>query len=157
VKPPDFDLGNSPAEILERDGLAGRTIVLRSTAGTRSALAALESGASPLYVAALVTAPATAAALARHDTVTIVAAGQGGEVPAEEDEVTADYLERAYRGEKLGVDALVARAREGAGAIRLRESAWAHPTDLELCLAVGRFPFALEARRMDGRVAVFRV
>jgi 2-phosphosulfolactate phosphatase len=147
AKPEDFDLGNSPGEVMAAAaGLAGSTIVQRTSAGTRAARAALDGGAGPLYVASLVVAGATGRAVAGESQVTVVASGRYGIESAGEDEACADYLERLLTTGEPDAAVAVARARAGAGAQRLVASGWAHPDDLELCLAVDRFDFAMPAR-----------
>ena len=49
IRPDDFDLGNSPAEVLGREDLGGATIVMRTSAGTRSVIAADNAGAAPIF------------------------------------------------------------------------------------------------------------
>ena len=61
IRPEGFDLGNSPAEVLAAD-LRGRTLVQRTSAGTRCVIAALGSEATDVYAASLVVATATALA-----------------------------------------------------------------------------------------------
>ena len=79
IRPDGFALGNSPGEIVANPQLVkGSTIVHRSSAGTRCARAALDNGAAPLYVASLVVAAATAAAVADLPQVTIVSSGMSG-------------------------------------------------------------------------------
>src|SRR3954462_7547904 len=57
LKPPGFDLGNSPGGFA-RDVVAGKTIYMSTTNGTRAIVAA--AGAGALFAAALVNATATA-------------------------------------------------------------------------------------------------
>lgn len=156
ARPPGFDGGNSPGEVRETPGLAGRTVVQRTMAGTRCARAAWEAGARPLYVASLVIAGATAQAMRLEEQVTIVAAGQSGIEAAEEDEATADYLEAALSGD-VDIPAVLRRASRAPGAARLRSAPWAHRDDLEFCLAIDRFDFAMQAAPEDGLLVVRRV
>jgi 2-phosphosulfolactate phosphatase len=97
VAPPGFDLGNSPREFVAGK-VAGKTIYLSTTNGTRAIVAA--RGAARLFAAALVNANATAKALASIGRdVTLLCAGTNG-VFAPEDEIGAGavaqrLLERA--------------------------------------------------------------
>jgi len=149
-RPDDFDLGNSPAEVVEHDDLAGRTVVLRTSAGTRCLLAAIGNGAQPVFAASLVVASATVRTLASFAPLTIVASGRGGIEPADEDEATADLITDLVRGtatvEAEGA-AISERIRVGTGAARLLAADWAHPDDVALCLDLDRFPFAMRAVR----------
>jgi 2-phosphosulfolactate phosphatase len=155
VRPDGFHLGNSPGEIVaEPELVAGRTVVHRSSAGTRCARAALENGASPVYVAGLVVASATAAAVDGFAEVTIVASGIGGMEVAAEDEICANLIsdllltnsaDRAAAGEAVATHE---RAKS------LRTASFAHPDDVRLCSTVDRFSFAMEAREEAGVVVV---
>lgn len=157
VRPPDFDLGNSPGEVVERGDLAGATVVQRTSAGTRCVRAAIAAGAEPVYAASLVVAAATARRVG-GESLSIVTGGTGGPagtvVVADEDEVTADYLEALLGGSTEPPD--VARIRSGEPGHRIRTGGWAHADDLELALAVDRFPFAMRAVPTDARVALVR-
>ena len=158
-RPDGFDLGNSPAEVVEHD-LAGRTVVLRTSAGTRCLLAAIGNGAQPVFAASLVVASGTVRALASFAPITIVASGRGGIEPADEDKATADLIAGLIRG---GVTvategaATSERIRVGAGAARLLAADWAHPDDVALCLELDRFPFAMRAVRDRDAVLLERV
>lgn len=147
-RPDDFDLGNSPGEVLERADLGRRTVVMRTSSGTRCLRAAVAAGAAPVFAASLVVASATARSLAGMAEVSIVASGRSGVESADEDEATADLIADLLVGGTTDVDmfpGLVERIRRGDGARQLETAAWAHPDDVELCLAVDAFPFAMEA------------
>ena len=130
--------------------------MLRSTAGTRCLLAAHRNGARPLWAASLVVVSATARAVSGHDRVTIVAAGRSGIEPAPEDDVTGDLIVAALEGRPFDTGP-VADLTNAATARRLAAAEWAHPDDLELCLDVDRFPFAMEARPADGTIELVAV
>ncbi|MDJ0664811.1 MAG: 2-phosphosulfolactate phosphatase [Acidimicrobiia bacterium] len=155
VRPDGFHLGNSPGEILAEPHLVdGRTVVHRSSAGTRCALAALGNGAGPVYVASLVVASATATAVADHPEVTIVASGTGGVEQATEDDICADLIETLLLTGRADAAAAgdAAAASERAGI--LSASSFAHPDDVRLCSSVDRFGFAMSARAQPGAVVV---
>ena len=87
--PPGFDLGNSPLEFTS-DRVAGRTIVMTTSNGTRALVAA--RGAGAVAVAAFVNAEAAAAwAQARGGDVVIICAGELG-APSLEDHACAGVL-----------------------------------------------------------------
>jgi 2-phosphosulfolactate phosphatase len=159
-RPADFDLGNSPGGVQARDDLHGKTVVLRTSAGTRCLLAAFDNGARPVFAASLVVASATARALAASATATIVASGWGGTKPADEDESTADLIAASIRDPGAAPaqrTALVEQIRAGPGARRLRAAEWAHGDDLALCLDIDAFPFAMRAVQRRGAVELERV
>ena len=82
LPPPGFDLGNSPGTYL-RDRVAGKTIFLSTTNGTRALVAARR--ASVLLTAALVNAAAIAKTLATlNRDVTLLCAGTDGETAPED-------------------------------------------------------------------------
>lgn len=151
-RPDDFDLGNSPGEVLERKDLAGRTVVLRTSAGTRCLRAAFESGASPVFAASLVVASATTRSLSPAEEVSIVASGRHGVEPADEDEATADLIGDLLIAKAVDTSAVVDEVRTGRGARRLETATWAHPDDVSLCLNVDAFPFAMEAVAGPGTI-----
>lgn len=155
VRPDAFDLGNSPGEIVAKPGaVQGRTIVHRSSAGTRCARAALSAGASPLYVASLVVASATADALSGSSSVTIVASGESGVTAAAEDEIAAELIEALLRDDR---SLLAHSGRQVAATPRARvlnESSFAHRDDVALCSQVDRFSFAMRVASTAGLVRV---
>ena len=92
VKVAGFDLGNSPREMTPA-AVAGRTIFMTTTNGTRAILSA--AGAAEILVASLVNQSDTAAHLKREGRdVTCLCAGTGGE-RAPEDELAAEALRLA--------------------------------------------------------------
>ena len=81
-KPDDFALGNSPADFT-RDVVAGRTLFMSTTNGTRAIVAA--SSAPLILVGALVNANAVARALAgQQRDVTFLCAGTDGQASLED-------------------------------------------------------------------------
>ncbi len=155
VRPVGFDFGNSPGEILaDPESLAGKTIVHRSSSGTRCARTAIQSGAGPLYVASLGVASATAAALRIETGVTIVAAGLGGTDPAEEDTICARLLEQLLIEADPNLEQAGLEAAATERAATLRDADFTHPDDVRLCCVVDRFEFAMKATREDGLLIV---
>jgi 2-phosphosulfolactate phosphatase len=87
--PPGFDLGNSPLEFVA-ERVAGRTIVMTTSNGTRALVAA--RGAAAVGVAAFVNASAAVAwARAQGGDIVIVCAGELG-APSLEDQACAGLL-----------------------------------------------------------------
>lgn len=155
VRPAQFHLGNSPGEIVARPGeLTGRTIVHRSTAGTRAARAALAAGADPLYVSSLVVASATAAALVDEEIVTLVASGLSGTEPSQEDDLCVDLLAQLLRGDRSSLALTGATVAATDRARYLSGASFAHPDDVRLCCDTDRFSFAMKAQASNGLVFV---
>jgi len=153
-RPDDFDLGNSPFDAERYPALEARIVVMRTSSGTRSVVNALRSGAEPVYAASLVVAGATVSAVRDRTHVTIVASGLGGVTVADEDEETAGLIESRLLGHPDDPER-IDRVRSGAGAERLSTTQWIDPRDLDRCLEVDHFDFAMRVRLEYG-VAVLR-
>jgi 2-phosphosulfolactate phosphatase len=151
--PAGFDFGNSPFEVAAVD-FASRTIIQRTSAGTQGIVAAA-AGAERLYAASLVTAGATAQALAAGPPpqISIVAMGNDGLVRADEDELCAMHLRNLIEGRPGDTEALRRLIRAGGEIARFHDPArpWLHPEDVELALEVGRYDFAIHVALEDGR------
>jgi 2-phosphosulfolactate phosphatase len=155
-----FELSNSPVELQAFGGLAGRTIVQKTTAGTVGAVAA--KAAEHLYCAGFLTASATAAAVRNSGAADAYYVVTGSDGAAEEDRACAEYI--AALVEAPGVDAtpFLRRARESGAARLIRRrveagTAGVHERDIEACLEADRFDFAMRARDEDGRLVLRRV
>jgi 2-phosphosulfolactate phosphatase len=84
VRPPGFDLGNSPLEWTAGD-FAGRIVFMATTNGTRAIAAAAALNPSAMFAGALVNAKAIARCLlASGFDVTLLCSGTGGEVSMED-------------------------------------------------------------------------
>jgi 2-phosphosulfolactate phosphatase len=149
---PGFDLTNSPVMLKERKDLKGRTIVSRTNNGTMGAVAA--RSAERLYCASFVCAGATAKAIQSGEPadVTFVVTGDRG--TAEEDRACAEYIARLLDG-PADPELFLWRAERSPASQRLRGQAaggslGVHEDDVEVCLEVDRFGFAMEARDEDG-------
>jgi 2-phosphosulfolactate phosphatase len=152
---PGFDFGNSPAAV-ERADLTGRRLVLRSTSGVQGALRALGAGA--LWLGSLVTAGATARAIARAAPaeVTLLAMGAPGRSDGLEDVACSAHLAALLRGAPPDAEATIRAVEESPAGRRARDPAvdWISPDDLACAISIDRFDFALRAeRRGDGLVA----
>jgi 2-phosphosulfolactate phosphatase len=153
-----FELFNSPGQILERSDLAGRTIVHRTTAGTVGAVAARR--AAHLYCASFVVAAATADRI-RHlspDAVTFVITGEGG--TAREDLACASYIAACLSTDTAPDPAPFLAEVEAAGA-RLRQAVdlgyrGVHRDDVDLCMDLDRFDFAMHVTDQDGQLTLRR-
>lgn len=146
LKPPGFDLSNSPVGA-SRAQLAGRTLVQRTSAGTQGVLAARH--ATRQWCASLVVASATARAVA--------ASGLGaptyvitGRIPpdhdGDEDEVAARYIERARQGLALDPRAAASDILGSAAAARTLRLGDVHvdPDDILYASRADAFDFAME-------------
>ncbi|MFH9005500.1 2-phosphosulfolactate phosphatase [Streptomyces afghaniensis] len=144
-----FDAVNSPGLLRSRD-FAGRTLVQKTTAGTVGALAV--ANAPLVLCASFVVAGPTARFLqARGDTgpVTFVVTGEDGQ--ADEDLACAEYIGRSVGGGDVEADPYLQRARNSRAAADLAAGLRSgyHPDDVDLCLEIDRFPFAMVARQEE--------
>ena len=155
-RPDDFDLGNSPTEVAAHRGLAGATVIMRTTAGTRCVVAAVAAGAGPVYAASLLVARATAESLAEERTVALVSSGGSPAVPHDEDELTGDVIAGTLLERELDADAVVAAVLAGTGTKRLQAASWIDDGDIERCLMVDAFDFALRVNDSNGLVTLSR-
>lgn len=151
-RPDVFDFGNSPFEVLSID-FRGKSIAQRTSAGTQGIVSA--SQATRLYATALVTARATARALARGnpDRITLVAMGNAGIDRTDEDELCAIHIRNILQGrpgDAAAVRALILAGGEAAG-FRDPANPHRHPGDLEIALEVDRYDFAIRVTVEDGR------
>jgi 2-phosphosulfolactate phosphatase len=144
-----FDLANSPGMVRALD-LRGRTLVQKTTAGTAGALAV--AGADVLLCASFAVADATAGVLRcrRPEEATFVITGDDGR--AEEDLACAEYVAARVASATADPAPFVERARTSAAAGELAEGVrrgyrGVHPRDVDLCLEVDAFPFAMAAFR----------
>jgi 2-phosphosulfolactate phosphatase len=152
-RPPDgFDFGNSPFEVSRID-FGGQTIIQRTSAGTQGIVAA--AGADRLYAASLVTARATARALAAAGSaeITLVAMGDSGIERTDEDELCALHLRNLLQGRTGDPEAVRRLIRAGGEIARFNDPArpHLHPEDVDIALDVDRYDFAIRVRTEDGR------
>lgn len=153
-----FDHGNSPSEI-EDSRLAGRTLIQRTTAGTKAVLEA--RGADVLLAASFVCAEATVKHVTSlgPDHVGLVSSGKRAQFDGSDDGACADYLEARLRGGERNAEPFVERVRACSGARKFLDPAKpAFPRrDLDLALEVDRFDFAMVAVRTDDRLVLGKV
>jgi len=153
ARPQDgFELTNSPLELRSHD-LTGRTIVQRTTAGTVGAVAA--RGAERLFCASFVCARATAEAVlaGRPREVAFVVTGEDG--AGDEDRACAEYIAALLADPAADPGPYLERAAASRAAETLRrrvaeKTPGVHALDIEACLEVDRFGFAMRAREEDG-------
>ena len=153
LRPDGFDFPNSPA-MVSRVDLTGRTLVQRTSAGTRGVVAA--AAADRLWAASLACASATARAVdaAGLGEPTYVITGRFEDRPdasGADDEMTAELIERARLGAPLAAavtsSALLA-TDEAARTLALGPE-HCDPTDIALAATVDAFDFAMEVERTD--------
>jgi 2-phosphosulfolactate phosphatase len=152
-RPPDgFDFGNSPFEVSQVD-FGGKVIIQRTSAGTQGIVAA--AGADRLYAASLVTARATARALAAAGSgrITLVAMGDSGVDRTDEDELCALHLRNLLEGRAGDPEAVRRVILAGGEIARFNDPSrpHLHAQDVDIALDIDRYDFAIRVRTEDGR------
>ncbi|QVI23952.1 2-phosphosulfolactate phosphatase [Nocardia tengchongensis] len=145
---PGFDLANSPGRIAALN-LTGRTLVMKTTAGTVGALAVAEAGT--VVCTGFATAAATAAVLRRTapEQVTFVVTGDNG--TATEDLACAQYIAECVADPAVDPEPFIRRARHSHAAAALDQGVrrgyqGVHRDDVRLCLQPDEFAFAMIAQ-----------
>jgi 2-phosphosulfolactate phosphatase len=151
LRPDGFDFPNSPAMVRDAD-LSGRTLVQRTSAGTRGVVAAVD--ATRLWAASLACASATARAVhaAGLGEPTYVITGRFEDRPerrGDDDVLAADLIERARLGAPLDAPATSAALLATEEARRTLALGPEHcdPADIEIAATVDAFDFTMEVER----------
>ena len=140
-----FDFGNSPST-LPPEAVRGKLVLHTTSAGTQGIIAAEK--AAEILTGSLVNAAAVAQYIKEKnpEIVTLVAMGTGGVVPAEEDELCAEYLRSLLIGEPMeDIRERAEALRATAGAKFFDPANWdVFPRgDFAASTDVDRFPFVL--------------
>lgn len=154
-KPPDFDLGNSPADVAHV--ARGRRIILSTGAGAPT-LATVPVDPGPVLAGCFVNAAATARVLRdlRQDRVSIVVTGTHCGWDGDEDHAFAEYLARLLNGERPDPAPYLERVRRSVAARNLldpRHPEFA-PADLACALGLDTAAVALCVRERPGARAL---
>lgn len=144
--PPDFDGGNSPAQLVRWD-LQGRQVIHTTHAGTQGLTHAVH--ADEVVTGALVNAAAIVRYLRKQapQQVTLVRMGYAAQARCAEDDLCAELLAARLRGEPYPVADIRERLRATPAAAKffdVRCAAYAPQADFELCTALDRFDFVLK-------------
>jgi 2-phosphosulfolactate phosphatase len=155
LRPEGFDLGNSPSELANVD-LSGRHLIQRTSAGTQGVVCSSER-ADHLLACSLCCASATALYVKKlaPTTVTFIITGifaGSAENDGDEDMACADYIEALLRGEPLDTAPIIHRVRNSYVARKLFNSTMPEfpVSDIEFCVDVDRFDFAMRVGRKNG-------
>jgi 2-phosphosulfolactate phosphatase len=152
IPPEGFDFGNSPTQTSQLD-LKGRVIIQRTGAGTQGIVRSLQ--AEHMLAASLVVAGATVMHIQKlsPDRVTFVITGQFEEGRGDEDLACAEYLEALLKGQEPNLALYLERVYRSRDALfHLDESFPAFPkSDLDHCIAVNTFDFAMVVTKDNGR------
>ena len=150
-----FDFGNSPAEFLKLD-LSGKTLIQRTSAGTQGIVRANQ--AKMLLAASLCCAGATARYLRQKapTSVSFVISGEGPGEQGDEDLACAHYLGALIRGDQVKPEVFLQRVSHSPAGKNLSGPDLPPPLahDLELCLQVDRFDFAMVVERENEQLVM---
>ncbi|HEX6350515.1 MAG TPA: 2-phosphosulfolactate phosphatase [Candidatus Dormibacteraeota bacterium] len=142
---PGIPISNSPSMVRALD-LRGRVLVMRSSAGTRGVVAS--DSAELVLGAGLVNATASARYLRRLQPPRVTLLSTGALDGHPEDRACADFLEALLLERRpRPLDQLLAPLKVTGRYRRLLQGGQAGfpPADLELCLALDAFDFAMRA------------
>lgn len=153
VRPPEFELGNSPVEVAAAS-LDGAVVIQRTSNGTRGLAAAWS--AESVVAAAATNVTATARWVGAHHGSAAVTALCTGDTA--EDTACARHLGRLLAGGLPDPAELAAGVRAGAQEQMAR---WGDPDDakhadfvddVKVCSDVDRYDFAMVGRRSDSAI-----
>lgn len=147
-KPPGFDFGNSPSQLLQAD-LSGKTMVHTTSSGTMGIANALL--ADEIITGSFVNAGAIIRYVEQQDpeNLSLVCMGYACTYPTDEDTFLAEYIQAKLEGRPVCFDAMVDRLRTGSGArfFAPEKQDWAPFSDFNLCLDLDRFNFILKVEK----------
>ena len=146
-----FDLDNSPSALIGLD-LAGRRLIQRTSAGTQGVV--LSARADTILATGFCCAGATARYIAKlsPQTLTFVMTAICPEDEGDEDVACADYLQALLMGKKPDANWFIQRVRRSSAGRLFGDSSYPQfpAPDLECCVDVDRFDFAMPVKRRDG-------
>lgn len=163
-KPPGFDFGNSPSQLL-CGNLTGKTIVHTTSSGTQGIANA--KNADEIITGSFVNAGAIVRYIQQKQpkTVSLVCMGYACEYPTDEDTFCAEWIKselekeappklRPTGGEEKpkSFAEMVEIIRNGSGArfFDPEKQSWSPQADFELCLDLNRFGFVLKVEKDEG-------
>ncbi len=145
-----FDYGNSPYDASLAD-FTGRTVIQRTGAGTNGVVNA--RGAEERVLGSFVMAEAIVRYIKKEDpdVVSLVAMGNVGVEPNEEDESCAEYIEGRLRGEKPDFNEMRRRIRAAPSGAKFFDPARPQfrEEDFHLALELDRFGFVLRVEAAE--------
>lgn len=147
-KPPGFDFGNSPTQLLTGN-LTGKTIVHTTSSGTQGIANA--KNACEIITGSFVNAAAIVKYIQQKqpNTVSLVCMGYACEYPTDEDTLCAEWIKNGLENKPNDFDKMVETIRKGSGArfFDPEKQSWSPQADFELCLSLNRFSFILKVEK----------
>jgi len=155
-KPPGFDFGNSPTQLL-KGNLTGKTIVHTTSSGTQGIANA--TNASEIITGSFVNAGAIIRYIQKKQpkTVSLVCMGYACEYPTDEDTFCAEFIKNELEEKPNNFSKMVEILRTGSGArfFDPKKQTWSPQKDFELCLDLNRFDFVLKVEK-EGQLNYLR-
>jgi 2-phosphosulfolactate phosphatase len=150
VRVEGFDYGNSPYDASLAD-FTGRTVIQTTGAGTQGVVSA--SGADEIVLGSFVMAGAVARFIQKvqPEVVSLVAMGDVGVDPNEEDESCAEYIEGLLKGGRPDFEGMRGRIRASPSGFKFFDESRPQfrEEDFRLALELDRFDFVLRVIRGD--------
>jgi 2-phosphosulfolactate phosphatase len=148
VRVDGFEYGNSPHEVSLAD-FTGQTVIQTTGAGTQGVVSA--SGADEIVLGSFVMAGAIARYIrsVEPEVVSLVAMGNVGVEPNEEDESCAEYIEGLLEGGRPDFEAMRGRIRVSPSGAKFFDPSRPQfrAEDFRLALELDRFDFVLRVVR----------
>ena len=150
-KPPGFDFGNSPSQLLNGN-ITGKTIVHTTSSGTQGIANA--KNADEIITGSFVNTGAIVKYIQQKnaETVSLVCMGYACEYPTDEDTLCAEWIKNELEGKPNHFAEMVEIIRTGSGArfFEPEKQSWSPQADFELCLDLNRFGFVLKMEKDGG-------
>ncbi len=147
-KPPGFDFGNSPSQLVTGN-LEGKTIVHTTSSGTQGIANA--TNADEIITGSFVNAGAIIRYIQQKQptTVSLVCMGYACEYPTDEDTFCAEFIKNELGNKPNNFNKMVEIIRTGSGArfFHPQKQSWAPKEDFKLCLDLNRFDFVLKVEK----------
>lgn len=147
-KPPGFDFGNSPSQLLNAN-LTGKTIVHTTSSGTQGIANAIK--ADEILTGSFVNAGAIIRYIQQKQpkTVSLVCMGYACEYPTDEDTLCAEFIKNELESKPNNFNEMIEIMRAGSGArfFDPDKQSWSPQKDFELCLNLNRFDFVLKVEK----------
>jgi 2-phosphosulfolactate phosphatase len=150
-KPPGFDFGNSPSQLLN-ETLKGKTVVHTTSSGTQGIANA--KNATEIITGSFVNAGAIVKYIQQKqpEIVSLVCMGYACEYPTDEDTLCAQFIKNELEGVANNFDGMIEIIRNGSGArfFDPEKQSWSPKADFDLCLNLNRFGFVLKVEEDCG-------
>ena len=145
-----FDHGNSPTELSVAE-VMGKNIIHTTHAGTQGLVNAIQ--AEQILTGSFLNAQATVDYIRSQqpDTVTLVRMGWKAESNTDEDDLCAEYMRALLLDIPFDVNSIKPKLMASPCAERFFDprQPWNPETDLELCLNINAFDFAVKANAIN--------